>query len=58
MASTRANIDCIDRWQDNVFVESIEDVYLKEYDSIPDIRQGLQLIFNSIITGAGIKALT
>jgi hypothetical protein len=39
------------RWRDNIFIERLwktvkyEDIYLKAYGSIPDVRQGLKAFF-------------
>ena len=39
------------RWMDNIFIERLrktvkyEDIYLKAYGSIPDVRQGLTAFF-------------
>ena len=47
----RISMDARSRWLDNVFVERLwrsvkyEDVYLKAYDSIPAVREGLTTYF-------------
>jgi len=47
----RVSMDGRGRWMDNVFIERLwksvkyEDVYLKAYDSIPAVREGLAMYF-------------
>ena len=47
----RISMDGRGRWMDNVFIERLwrsvkyEDVYLKAYDSIPAVREGLTTYF-------------
>jgi putative transposase len=52
------------RWMDNVFIERLwwsvkyQDVYLKAYSSIAEVRRGSETILSSITASGGIRALT
>jgi hypothetical protein len=52
------------RWMDNVFMERLwwsvkyQDVYLKAYSSIAEVRKGAETILSSITVSGGFRALT
>ena len=52
------------RWMDNVFIERLwwsvkyQEVYLKAYSSIAEVRKGLRDYFEFYNSSGGIRALT